>query len=713
MWNMRKCGTAKSLHRERTRHRRGAPPLRGELPESTHSPARLCVSVLALGWFLFAPPGYAVEFGEGEFYGSLDTTISHGVIIRVEERDDYLAGEVNSNDGNLNYDRGVVSNTSKFTSDLELGVGNFGAFARVTGFIDFENEDGDRDRTDLHDDARDQVGKDLELLDAYVTGAFDLGGAAVDLRLGKHVLNWGESTFISNGINAINPFDVSKLRLPGSELREGLVPVPMASASVAAGDNLSVEGFYQLEWDGTEIDPVGTYFSVTDYVGAGAEKAVITLPGVNITDTGLGPDSALGIEPLIPALDSDIRNAQAAHLGLPPEALPPVLPDPLFLTVKHGPDREPEDAGQGGISLRYFAEALNGTEFGLYFVNYHSRLPLVSAEVDTLGGINAGLAAAGAVGAPSSATVAAVTQLVTPAVTQEVTNAVMAGLLDPAVAEAAIRAGVQEQVSAQIGGIAPLLAIDSYAEHGYYFYEYPEDLSLFGLSFNTQLGASGWALQGEYSLRPDAPLQRAERVLFAEGLEPITTALALSSDPAALGAYLAGTAPKKVVKGYEELDVSQIQVTATKALGSTLGADSAVFLTEAALMHVHGMPEDLFLESPAGSAASDPADIGAGERHPADADATSWGYRMAARLDYNNAIGAINLYPYVQFQHDVSGNSPAPSGPFAEGRTALTLGLSADYLSRWQAALGYTRYGGDRNELHDRDFVYASVKYSF
>ena len=707
MCNIHEPGTTRRLHPERMRQ--PSPPGDSPAPEvprgSIRRPIALTASVLALGGLLHALPVHAVEFGDGELEGSLDTTISHGVIIRVEERDDYLAGKVNSNDGNLNYGRGVVSNTSKFTSDLDLAFGNFGAFARVTGFIDFENENGNRDRTDLHDDARDQAGKDLELLDAYVTGAFDIGGAAVDLRLGKHVLNWGESTFISNGINAINPFDVSKLRLPGSELREGLVPVPMASASVAAGDSLSVEGFYQLEWDGTEIDPVGTYFSVTDYVGAGAEKAVITLPGVNITDAGLGPDTALGLEPLIPLLDSDIRNARAAALGLPPEALPPVLPDPLFLTVKHGPDREPEDAGQGGISLRYFAEALNDTEFGLYFVNYHSRLPLVSAEVDTLVGINAGLTAAGAVSAPGSATVAAVTS----AVTQEVTNAVAAGLLDPATAAAAIGAGVQEQ----IGGIAPLLAIDSYAEQGHYYYEYPEDLSLFGLSFNTQLGATGWALQGEYSFRPDAPLQRAERVLFAEGLEPIITALALSSDPAALGTYLAGTAPKKVVKGYEELDVSQVQVTATKALGPTLGADSAVFLTEVALMHVHGMPEDLFLESPAGSTPSDRAGIGAGERHPADADATSWGYRMAARLYYNNAVGAVNLYPYAQFQHDVNGNSPAPSGPFAEGRTALSLGLGADYLSRWQADIGYTRYGGGRNELHDRDFVYASVKYSF
>jgi hypothetical protein len=155
--------------------------------------------------------------------------------------------------------------------------------------------------------------------------------------------------------------------------------------------------------------------------------------------------------------------------------------------------------------------------------------------------------------------------------------------------------------------------------------------------------------------------------------------------------------------------VSQLQATATKVFGPTLGADAWVFVTEAAVMHVHDLPDpDLDpLDSPAVTGRTDLEDTSG------DTTATSWGYRMAARLDYNNAIGAVNLYPYLQFQHDVSGNSPAPIGPFAEGRTALTLGLRADYLSRWQADLGYTQYDGRRHWHKDRDFISASIKYSF
>ncbi len=719
----------------------------------------------ALGAVGSPAPARALDLSDGELRLSLDTTLSHGLTFRIQEQDDLLISDSNGNDGDLNYDRGLVSNTSKFTTDLDLGYRNFGAFLRLNGFLDFENEHGERERTPLSDEAKELVGQDIVLLDAYLTGAFDVGNVAIDLRLGSHVLNWGESTFIQNGINAINPFDVSKLRLPGSELREGLVPVPMISAAVALSDTLSMEGFYQLDWQETKIDPVGSYFSVTDYVGPGAEKAVVVLPGVNITDNGLGPGSMVGIEPFIPAINMDLEGSRAAtqamleqQMMLPSGSLAGQVPtphdqpaaDPNFLTVTRDPDLDPDDSGQWGAALRYFAEGLNATEFGFYFINYHSRLPLLSARLGSREGIRAGLAAAGAVGTPGSATIGAltqavtpvvveaVTQAVTPVVTQRVTEGVQEGVIDPPAAPALIEAQVREAVAAQvpgrvaeqvteeIEGIAGLLAIDRYARTAGYFIEYPEDLQLFGLSFNTEVGASGWALQGEYSFRPDAPLQRAERALFADGIAPILRALSLAAaDPAAVRGYLEAHQLTKI-QGYIERDVSQLQATATKVFGPVLGSDSGVLVTEAAVMHVHDMPAGkgvattnpdgtpnpafasaIPVESPAGEPDDDPM------TYSSDADATSWGYRLAARLDYNNAIGAVNLFPYLQFQHDVGGNSPSPSGSFVEGRTAVTLGLGAGYLSRWEANLNFTMYGGKENELHDRDFISTTIKYSF
>ncbi|MDE0028224.1 MAG: DUF1302 domain-containing protein [Deltaproteobacteria bacterium] len=678
------------------------------------------VSVLAFCSLLLPGQAGAIDLSSGEVEASLDTTLSYGVTFRVAERDEVQITKTNDNDGNLNYDRGVVSNAFKFTSELDIGYQNLGLFVRASGLYDIENENGTRARTPLSDEAKALIGTDLDVLDAYVTGAFDLGDATLDVRLGNHVLNWGESTFIQNGVNAVNPFDVSKLRVPGSELREALLAVPLVSASVAGNLNLTMEGFYQIGWEKTEIDPVGSFFSVTDYVGPGASNAVIALPGLNLGDMGLTADPATN--PFLVFSRTSVASAFA----------PLITADRDFLIASRDlPDRDPRDSGQWGAAFRYLAEGLNNTEFGFYFMNYHSRLPVVSARTGTAQDAGRGLAAAGAIGAAAPT---AVGEIVTGAVMQA-----MAAAQCPSPAHSPECGALAQRVQAETtalatglaGGAAQAAGIDAYAKNGYYFIEYPEDIQLYGVSFNTTLGTTGWALQGEYSYRRDAPLQFAERKIFADALGPFTglpgcivrkvqsgvpQALAgpqCIGENAAAGRYGAENA------GYVLSDVSQVQATATKVFGPVMGADGGAFVTEVAMMQVHDMPsgkgvaaEDLTpadrpLESPAGSVGEGPS------YDPNDADATSWGYRLAARLDYNQAIGAVNLFPYLRFGHDVGGNSPAPSGSFVEGRTALTLGLAADYLSRWQFDVSYTQYAGSRNSLRDRDFVTATVKYSF
>ena len=699
---------------------------------------RFAAFALALAFALCAAPAVAEDFRKGELEGSLDITLSHGVTLRVGDRDKRLIGtknggtgqSPNGDDGNLNYDSGIVSNASKFIGELDLNYRNFGAFARVHGFFDFENENGERARSELSPDAKDLVGKDFEVLDLYLTGSFDLGGAAVDLRVGNQVISWGESTFIQNSINVINPFDVTKLRTPGAELRDGLVPVPMVSVSAALNESLSVEGFYQVKWEKTEIDPPGSYFSTNDYVGEGGRKIVLGF--------GRIPDTGREFGPLAAAINADLQSFQSAQKAY----------DPDFLSVFRSGDREPEDSGQWGVAMRYLAEGLNNTEFGLYFVNYHSRLPVVSGRTGTAAGVTDGLLAARAVGSATSNTAQAIAQAATPAVTQAVTQQVTAAVtaaFPPGTPPAVIQAEIQSQVASrvpglvasevgtQIAGLVGPLAVDRYAKTARYIVEYPEDIQLFGVSFNTQLGTSGWALQGEFSRRVDAPLQiDGAEILFA-ALTPLTVA-APGGPPCAPSSPFPycrnqvapnGLGTEEYVKGYIERDVSQIQATATKVFGPTLGANSLAFVAEAALMYVHDMPDkiELRLEGPGTDTSGEPFHSGPGGAHgglPTDpldryASATSYGYRVAARLSYLNAIGAVNISPRVQFQHDVKGTSPGPGGPFVEDRVALTLGLAASYLNRWHFDVSFTMFGGAgrHNQVSDRDFVSASVKYLF
>ena len=696
-----------------------------------------------------AAPAAAVEFETGGARLSLDTTLSHGLSFRVADRDSDEVLGVNSDDGNRNYGGGLISNTSRFVSELDMEFGSFGAFGRVQGFVDFENRDGGRDRTRLPAEARDRVGDDLEVLDLYLSAGADIGDMAVEARIGNQALNWGESTFIQGGVNVISPFDVARLRKPGAELREGLLPVPMVSVAASPTPELSVEGFYQLKWEETRIDPSGTYFSTNDYASPGGSVAYLANEATRpiVSDMG-GPNPMTaaggGLARLIPAVNLALPGCRATAAGFAgPDCL--LERDRRFLGVARAPTQEPRDSGQWGVALRWYSEALNDTEFGFYFVNHHSRLPLVSARYGTAAGLrNAGLAAEGvrkgvgqAVAASRPLIEAGVTRVVEEArpriqqgvmqvVTQQVTamveaqvpagtpnrSAVVKQQVEDQLGSEAVQTqlsaavrnevasriakGVEDesarQTKATIAAAGEAFATDSYGKTARYFVEYPEDLKVFGFSFNTVLGSSGWALQGEYSWHPDSPLQRTETSLFIEGLSPLR-APALAESQRKLGTYLRGWVP---------LDVSQAQATLTKTFGPRLGADGSVFVAEAALTRIHGMPDR----------ATIPLDThGAGDA--LTADATSWGYRVAGRLDYNNAIGAARLSPYAQFQHDAKGNSAGPSGPFLEGRTAFTVGLGLGYLDNMRMDLSYTAFGGSTNYLRDRDFVSVSASYSF
>ena len=84
------------------------------------------------------------------------------------------------------------------------------------------------------------------------------------VKLGNQVVNWGESLFISGGINQYGAVDVPAARRPGSQVKEILLPIPQISASLGVADGVSIDAFYQLKWTRTVLDGCGTYFSFGD-----------------------------------------------------------------------------------------------------------------------------------------------------------------------------------------------------------------------------------------------------------------------------------------------------------------------------------------------------------------------------------------------------------------------------------------------------------------
>jgi hypothetical protein len=304
------------------------------------------------------PPASAITADFGPVNGSVDTTVSAGVSVRVEERDPALVGQTNggqaasanSDDGNLNFDQwDITSLNVKVLHEGEFKWNNYSFFGRFYYFYDWAIMNFDPEFRPFTDQAQRRAGMDIRLLDAYLAGNWELLGRPVTLKLGNQVLSWGESTFIQNGINSINPVDVSALRVAGAELKEALLPVPMISFSTDLLASVSLEGFYQFYWDNTEIEPLGTYFSSTDIASPGAYKAMLGFGLAPPYGPSDNPDAAVGSRP------------------------------PFGSQIPRMEDNEADHMGQGGLALRYFAEWLRGgTEFGLYWEHIHSRTPLLS-----------------------------------------------------------------------------------------------------------------------------------------------------------------------------------------------------------------------------------------------------------------------------------------------------------------------------------------------
>ncbi len=639
---------------------------------------RVLASLLLLASF-FSTKATAFQFQLGEVDGGLDTTLTLGVSTRLSDPDRKFYGtsngglqdSVNADDGNLNYLSGINSLIVKGTSDLELSYGRFKAFGRVYYFYDFENENGDRARTQLSPEALDQVGSDIRLLDLFVVGQFDIGTAPLDIRLGSQVLSWGESTFIQNGINVINPIEVSNIRVPGAELKEALLPVPMISVSYGITEDITLEAFYQFKWQETIIDPPGTYFSTNDFVGRSGSQVFLGFGAI--------PDSS--------------------PLG----------------AVPRGPDQYPSDSGQWGLAARVFVPGLNSTEFGFYFINYHSRLPNISAVTPTEP-INPNLTEPltlvfSKAGLPPEQASAAASQLFGILAKYTIGGP---GALTPQ--ELAILQAPQSQ--AAIDGAKSIAFLTSAATANYLI-EYGEDIQLYGASFNTSVGTSGVSLQGEVSYKVGVPLQVDDIELLFAALSAIHPAFGANNQ---IGNYLGQL--NTYIPGYREENVWQAQTTATKVFGPTLGASQWLLLGEIGVNYVPGLPskEELRFDgsgtfTSGSQEAMDNTGNGQFAATPAEAfaDATSWGYRIVTRLDYDNAFFGANISPLLAFAHDVSGNTPRPLGNFIEGRMSLSAALQFTYLNDWQVELRYTNYfGADAyNLIADRDFLSATLKYSF
>jgi hypothetical protein len=501
--------------------------------------------VLALASGPAAALSFSLPYGDDTIEGVLNTTITFGAQWRMQDRASDLVGKsnlnpnlcgrnpdgtpryqscqglfrdqifpaqrlvsgpgqfsVNADDGNLNYDKHDITQAPlKVTQDLNLTFGDYGFFGKILYFYDFVNNDfteyqpnmitrdnylqvgnistaetdglarGDSQPCDDHpndpglrpcgivygpggvvrrqrDDGEKlgQIGTDLQMLDGYFYGRLPLWeGKDLTFKVGRQTVNWGESTFLVFGaINQANPINVNNFNRVGFAVEEVFAPVGMVFLSTEPFENATIEGFYQYEWKPLEAPAYGSYWSFVDLGSnnGGLMSANIGFGGEATDRDGLG---RLLDNPL-----SGITNT--------------VLPATRL------PDREPDGGGQFGLSLKYYAEWLNnGSELGVYFMNYHSRAPFVSMYA------TGESCAKGTISGPTFAAKCNDSPVFHQAVSPN----------DPATAT---------QSSVRFDDL-------------HIQFEYPEDIQMFGFSFNTTVG--DLSLQGEIAYRPKEPLQVA------------------------------------------------------------------------------------------------------------------------------------------------------------------------------------------------------------
>lgn len=662
----------------------------------------------------------SADWNFGDIEVTLDSTFTLATSIRVEDRDFQLIGNSNqtqfdwngynaatntlypnsdiwsitdgsggySNNGdlgNLSYDPGKAFSTQFIgLHELDIRKGDLGLFARGFYFYDFVLNNEDRPWANPITDttvnpcktsqAKDELCQDFRMLDFFVYYDFYVGDMPVSLRLGDQVVSWGESTFIQHSINSTNPVDVTRARAPGSELKQVFIPVGMLYGSIGLTDTISLEAYYQYEYERSLLPVSGSYFSTNDFAGAGGE--------FNLIQLGFTGNPDIDADTLVSQLNGIGDALRAGTLSFE-DAANVYLAYPTKVALRDSGDKahdEASDSGQYGIKLGWFAEALNETEFGFYHINYHSQRPLIS-------------------GVTSDFSTAGITSDLTTIFTQTITQ-------------------------------DSLTSLGAFTEARF---EYPEDIKLYGVSFNTIIGET--ALAGEVAYRQDEPLQIDDvELLYVGMLEQLSNA-GIATDfegVSQMGNIGRDVGPGEYAEGYLLLDTWQAQMTASHIFGPKFGTDNFILLGEVGYAKVLDMPDAsvIRLNAPGTDRSasleplpSDPTNsreglhlaISDGPETNPFATSSAWGYRLLAVADFNNVFAGMNLRTRATFSHDVNGTTPDPIFLFLEDRKSANISFTLDYLSKWSFSASYSSFWGGlgtTNALSDRDFVSFNIKYA-
>ena len=494
--------------------------------------ARLAPILTMLAAHLVATQAWAELFRVGEVDGLFNVSLAYGLLARTQKRESEFIGignggdaaTVNVDNGDLNYDKGVVSNGLRATAELTLKWRNFGAYVRGYGFYDFETELDDRNHSALSSEANDLVGSGGDFQDYYLNAALNVGGVPVQLRVGNQVLNWGEGGFLRFGVDVINPLDLIAISQPMTTARDAFVRQGMLWAAANLTETIAIEGFYQYDWQEVRAAPVGWYFSADDLIGGGGTGQAFSGFG-QFSDRGTDLDAYFGLTPGTLGFDRD------------------------FMKIPSAGRDKPDSQGQFGFTIQSFIHALNGAKLALHFVNYHSRLPLISGRTADQQAVD------------------------------ETSNAAV----DMRAAALAMDAGIPFD---EARTIEETLTIGGLANATRYFATYPENIQMLGTSFSTATPWTGTLISGEIAHHFGWPVQIPREEVLAAALSPIEFTDGFSQT--SLGEFGAN----QVVRGYAKSDKTQVSLGVIQLFGPRLRSAQTLAGFDIGWVHFSDLPDD-------------------------------------------------------------------------------------------------------------------------
>jgi len=243
---------------------------------------------------------HAVQFDVGNPDVAIrwDNTIRYNYVHRVESQNQQLLAEANDDDGNRNFNKGMVSNRIDILTDFDFVYRENTGF-RLSGAAWYDDAYRRLDNTSLatsnHFEGGAQSlglgpvtkryyrGPSGELLDAFIFGGFKAGDVPVHFKLGRHTQFWGEALLSPiHGISyAQGSLDLRKAAaVPGVEAKELFMPRNALSAQAELTSTLSVAAQYFLGWNQVRYPEAGSFLAAADVLGDASESILAGPLGV-------------------------------------------------------------------------------------------------------------------------------------------------------------------------------------------------------------------------------------------------------------------------------------------------------------------------------------------------------------------------------------------------------------------------------------------------